>query len=109
MPSARFEHTPEMARRMLASLWERSVPVVRERIAELEAAAQSAADRSLTPEAREAAAGTAHKLAGSLGMFGYSQGTDAARRLEQQLEGSNTLNSASLQADVAALRAALPL
>jgi HPt (histidine-containing phosphotransfer) domain-containing protein len=72
----------EATRKMLAVMWERNLPILRERINEIEKAASAAADGSLTSEARASASGTAHKLAGSLGMFGYPRGTDLARKLE---------------------------
>jgi HPt (histidine-containing phosphotransfer) domain-containing protein len=37
-------------------------------------------------ELREAAADTAHKLAGSLGMYGYDRGTHLAREIEILLD-----------------------
>jgi len=52
---------------------------------------------------------TAHKLAGSLGMFGYPEGTDFARRIEHQLENDTPVDALQLAQNVAALRASLSL
>ena len=64
-------------------------PTVRnfeERLAALDAAA--ATDGALGEDARQQAESAAHKLAGSLGMYGYDDGTRIARLLEQLLESS---------------------
>ena len=63
----------------LAILWQRNLPTLHERLALLDRAA--AAD-PLTPEDRHAARDIAHKLAGTLGMFGRQQATEIARQLE---------------------------
>ncbi len=89
--------TPEAAektRLLLADLWLRNRPVIEDRLAILDrfAAADrlTAADR-LVPadpareELRSTALDVAHKLSGSLGMFGFAQGTLVARELEQLL------------------------
>lgn len=87
----------ESTRKMLAGLWERNLPVVRERVDEIQRAAIAASAGALTSEARASAGGTAHKLAGSLGMFGYPHGTDIARQLEQMLLASDDLDCPKLE------------
>ena len=77
---------PDVTRELLARLWERSLPVVRERLDALDTAAAAAAGNALTDAIRTHAIAEAHKLAGSLGMFGYSEGTDLARQIEALLE-----------------------
>ena len=67
----------------LAAIWQRSRPQVLERLALLE---QAAAAHTLPETLRHEAASTAHKLAGTLGMFGFPQGTELARQLEEQFE-----------------------
>ena len=57
-----------------------------ERLAQLDAAAAAAHTGTLTPEARTEAESTAHKLSGSLGMFGFQTGTECARALEAELQ-----------------------
>ena len=100
---------PEATRKMLATLWMRNLPVVSGRVDELQQAARSASANTLSAEARISAEGTAHKLAGSLGMFGYTHGTEIARDLEQMLEGSEPFDVARLKELARALRAELGL
>ena len=68
--------------KLLASLWTRNLPTLKDRLDMIEHAADIAKSASLTPPLRRDAAMTAHKLAGSLGMFGYTEGTELARKLE---------------------------
>jgi HPt (histidine-containing phosphotransfer) domain-containing protein len=67
---------------LLADLWQRNLPLIEHRMAVLERAASG----PLTEELRAEAVDVAHKLAGSLGMFGYEEGTLIARNLELILE-----------------------
>jgi HPt (histidine-containing phosphotransfer) domain-containing protein len=90
--------TPEVAEKtrvLLADLWRRNRPVIEERLAILDCAA--AAD-PLPADLRAAALDVAHKLSGSLGMFGFDHGTIIARELEQLLCASevDTLRLAEL-------------
>lgn len=82
-----------------------------ERLAELDRAASLAATHELDAETRHSAMSTAHKLAGSLGMFGYAEGTELARKIEVLLEApaADGLDALALQELTAALRASLPL
>ena len=68
--------------KMIAALWQRSQPQVLERLALLD----RAATEPLKPRLRQDAVATAHKLAGTLGMFGFHEGTRLAREFEQHLE-----------------------
>jgi HPt (histidine-containing phosphotransfer) domain-containing protein len=97
------------ARLLLATLWERNLPVLRDRLAELAAAVDAARNGTLRTEARESACSVAHKLAGSLGMFGYAAGTAAARRMEQRLDGDGDIDAEALALELADLQEALPL
>jgi HPt (histidine-containing phosphotransfer) domain-containing protein len=96
---------------LLAVLWERNRPVVEERLAILESAISAlVATESLAPEIQVDAANVAHKLAGTLGMFGYPRGTELARMIEEVLELQDALTPADanqLQAWVVELRAVL--
>jgi HPt (histidine-containing phosphotransfer) domain-containing protein len=67
---------------LLAALWVKVRPMVEERLALLEAAAAAAASGALGEAQRAEAGGAAHKLAGSLGMYGYDEGTAVARKIE---------------------------
>jgi len=70
---------------LLKNMWERHLPTVRERLDILEHAASAAASGKLTETLRREALEIAHKLSGSLGMFGYHHGTEIAREIEQIL------------------------
>lgn len=94
----------EATRKLLAGLWEKNLPVLRERLTQLEAAAEAAAAGTLSAEQRREAGSTAHKLAGSLGMFGYPRGTELARALEQSFEARTATEEYGLAAQMAALR-----
>jgi HPt (histidine-containing phosphotransfer) domain-containing protein len=109
--SSLLQFPPDLAdpsRQLLLSLWERGLPRLQERLAELDAAASTASRGTLTHEFQSHAASTAHKLAGSLGMFGYTEATSIARELELTLE-SNVVEPANLCALIGALRASLAL
>ena len=71
---------------LLASMWDRNRPLMLERLATLDQAADAALAHTLGGVLREDALNIAHKLAGSLGMFGFPAGTDLARELELELE-----------------------
>ena len=80
---------------LLAVLWERNRPTVEERVATLEAAVETLVTTgTLKPETQVDAANVAHKLEGTLGMFGYPRGTDLARLLEEVLELTDPLSEA---------------
>lgn len=88
---------------LLAVLWQRVRPLVEERLATIELAATAA---PLTEELRKEAANSAHKLAGSLGMYGYDEGTRVAREIEILLD-SGTADRKNLGPLIAALRRAV--
>jgi HPt (histidine-containing phosphotransfer) domain-containing protein len=67
---------------LLADLWHRQLPLLRERLDLLDRTAAEASTGALSEASRAEALSVAHKLAGSLGMFGYHQGTEIARTLE---------------------------
>jgi HPt (histidine-containing phosphotransfer) domain-containing protein len=70
--------------RLIADLWRKNQPQILNRISLLEAAAAAAHSGTLTDVQRAEAESMAHKLAGSLGMFGYPAGTTLARGLEDE-------------------------
>jgi HPt (histidine-containing phosphotransfer) domain-containing protein len=90
-------------RKILADLWSRNLPQVLARLDLLEAAASV---MPLPPDQRAEAAATAHKLAGSLGMYGFPAGTEAARALEQELY-STCPNADTLKTLTASLRSSI--
>ena len=91
---------------LLASLWVKVRPIVEERLGTLDQAAEAAAAGRLGDKLRQEAASSAHKLSGSLGMYGYDQGTRVARELEVLL-GGGAPEAARLRQLVAELRRAV--
>jgi HPt (histidine-containing phosphotransfer) domain-containing protein len=81
-PDAEAVEAAEKTKRLIAGIWTRNRPVVEQRLALLE---RTAVTRPLPEELRIEALGEAHKLAGSLGMFGFPEATVAAREVEAVL------------------------
>jgi HPt (histidine-containing phosphotransfer) domain-containing protein len=92
---------------LLAGLWVRVRPIVEERLVALDRAAAAANDGSLPDAQRAEAASAAHKLAGSLGMYGYDEGTRVARAIEVLLD-RGAPDAVRLSALVAELRGTIP-
>jgi len=63
-------------------VWEQFRNVIFERLAAVETAVTALRRATLTPEVRQRAVLEAHRLAGSLGMFGLAEGTRVAREIE---------------------------
>lgn len=84
--SPRDQAALDKTAQMIAELWKRSEPQVLQRLAILDAAASAAADATLTLPMREEACSLAHKLAGSLGMFGIPEGGTLALEMEHLLK-----------------------
>jgi len=99
----------DVARELISALWERSVPLISDRLNGLDIACEAAVVGRLSPIMRRGAMDTAHKLAGSLGMFGYPRGTELAREIEQMLEDGGVVDAGLLRELVLELRASLPL
>jgi hypothetical protein len=91
---------------LLAALWARNRPVVEERLTTLDRAAEATAAGALDAPLRGEAICSSHKLAGSLGMYGYDEGTRVAREIEVLLTGASPCG-ARLRALVAELRSAV--
>jgi HPt (histidine-containing phosphotransfer) domain-containing protein len=85
------------------------VPLISERLNGLDIACEAAVLGRLSPIMRRGATDTAHKLAGSLGMFGYPRGTDIAREIEHLLESEGLVDAGLLRELVVELRMCLPL
>ena len=94
---------------LLSRIWLQNLPIMRDRVASLETAAAEALHGTLSAARRTEASDIAHKLAGSLGMFGYPAGTDIARLMEQMLEAEDPVDAPAFVSRVVQLRAALPL
>ena len=91
---------------LLAKLWVKIQPIVEERLVVLDRAAAAANQGALTDDLRIEARNAAHKLAGSLGMYGFDEGTRVSRELEQMLDTAAP-DAARLGALVSELRAAV--
>jgi hypothetical protein len=91
---------------LLAALWERNRPVVEERLTTLERAAEALRVDALDAPLRGEAICGSHNLAGSLGMYGYDEGTRIAREIEVMLTGASPCG-VRLGALVAELRTAV--
>lgn len=68
-----------------ARVWAQFHDMIFERLAAIETAANALRRATLTPELRQKAVLEAHRLAGSLGMFGLTEGTQVAREIEHLL------------------------
>ncbi len=75
-------------------LWARFLPEIRTRVDLLEIAAQACAAEKLSAAERENAHAAAHKLAGSLGTFNLTRGTDLAREFELAFSGEHATGPA---------------
>ena len=67
---------------LLADLWQRHLPLTRERLAFLESTAKLSGQGSLDEQGRVEAQSIAHKLSGNLGMFGHQQAGSIASEIE---------------------------
>ena len=63
-------------------LWAKHLPQMEERVASLRDAAEHLAKGALTEDEQQRAGAEAHKLAGVLGTFGLTEGTELAREAE---------------------------
>lgn len=75
----------------IAAVWERSREELERRIATLERAVAALLADDLGDALRTSAHSDAHKLAGSLGMFGLAAGSQLAHEVEQKLAGTDAL------------------
>lgn len=101
------EVTQQQTLSALAGVWERYKERISEQITVLEQAAAALLQKTLSAELRQQAFEEAHTLAGSLGTFGKSEGSQLARKIERILQASKSLSQekAALVTElVAALR-----
>ena len=66
----------------VAQIWESFQGTIRERLQFLDGAIAALEQNNLSEERREEGRSVAHKLVGSLGMFGFPQGSQIARAME---------------------------
>ena len=75
----------------IAEVWERSREELERQIATLERAVAALLADDLGDALRTSARSDAHKLAGSLGMFGLATGSQLANEVEQKLAATDAL------------------
>ena len=76
----------DQARAAAIALWDQFKPPIMERLACLEQAIAALKSGSLSDALRQTAVGEAHKLAGSLGMFGFPEGSRLGQLIEHWLQ-----------------------
>ena len=96
----------EATRTRLTEIWQRLLPQTLERLELLDRAARAAAAGDLTPALHSEAVSSAHKFAGSLGTFGFEQGTRLARELQAALSAEEP-DACALTDLIARLREAI--
>lgn len=98
-----LSHPPNSAK--IAALWQKSKPKLLNRLKPLRQAAQSLSQNPLTEELRQQSQQECHKLIGSLGMLGLTEGAAVARQIQTILQSCETLNQQGklLQTYVASL------
>jgi HPt (histidine-containing phosphotransfer) domain-containing protein len=77
---------------LLAQLWLEKKDVTLGRIAVVEVASSALVSGFLAPELRTQALVEAHKLAGSLGTFGFQEGSRLSRTMEETLQEKRVLD-----------------
>jgi HPt (histidine-containing phosphotransfer) domain-containing protein len=92
---------------LLLQLWQKNLPTIRQRLDLLDQFGSAAASGSLEEPTRIEALNIAHKLAGSLGMYGYQQGTEVASKMERILKSPTPETLITLSALAADLRKSL--
>jgi HPt (histidine-containing phosphotransfer) domain-containing protein len=98
---------PDQIDTLLAELWQKNLPTVRERLDLLDKFGAAASSGRLDEPTRIEALTIAHKLSGSLGMFGYQQGTEVASKMERILKSPTPETLTTLQALAVDLRTSL--
>jgi HPt (histidine-containing phosphotransfer) domain-containing protein len=92
---------------VLAQLWQKNLPTIRERLDLLDQFGSAATTGTLDEPTRVEALNIAHKLAGSLGMYGYQQGTEVASKMERILKSPTPETLATLRTLATDLRKSL--
>ncbi|GAB4378085.1 MAG: hypothetical protein Kow00121_29200 [Elainellaceae cyanobacterium] len=87
-PSQLSEQLQEL-RQDLIKAWYEIQPEILEQAAVLEAAAQALSAGTITPQLHEQAIANAHKLAGTVGAYGFKQASKLARQIETLLLGGD--------------------
>ncbi|MBW4501056.1 MAG: response regulator [Scytonema hyalinum WJT4-NPBG1] len=85
------EEIKQHTQTITASVWERTKDKHSERVTVIEQATTALLQDALEDELLSKAHAEAHKLAGSLGLFGFGYGSDLARQIEELLEAEKPL------------------
>jgi diguanylate cyclase (GGDEF)-like protein len=80
----------------IALIWEKNKPGISSQVDILEDAVASLLEGSLPDDLREKARGNAHKLAGSVGTFGFAEGSALARETELIFQNDALLDDAKV-------------
>jgi len=91
----------------LAMLWDRHRPNIMDRISLLELKTADVLRDVIDEEGIVEGSDAAHKLAGSLGMYGYQQGTEIASKMERILKSPTPETLVTLRALAVDLRKSL--
>ncbi len=92
---------------ILLQLWQKNLPTIRERLDLMDQFGVAASTGTLAETTRIEALNIAHKLAGSLGMYGYQQGTELASKMERILKSPTPETLATLRMLATDLRESL--
>jgi HPt (histidine-containing phosphotransfer) domain-containing protein len=92
---------------ILLQLWQKNLPTIRERLDLMDQFGLAASTGTLAETTRVEALNIAHKLAGSLGMYGYQQGTELASKMERILKSPTPETLATLRTLATDLRESL--
>lgn len=89
-------HRPDQRRKVIATterVWRQSQQQFINQVQQIEQAANALLLGALTPELQKQAKHAAHKLAGSLGIFGLAEGSQLAKALEDRLQSQVSLDA----------------
>ena len=92
---------------VLLQLWKKNLPTIRQRLDLLDRFGSAAVSGSIEEHTRLEALSITHKLAGSLGMYGYQQGTEVASKMERILKSPTPETLVTLRALADDLRKSL--
>lgn len=84
-------HQRHQLQAAMARLWDQNKSTIMSRVGVIQQAAVELLDGQLGEEGRREAVGEAHKLAGTLGTYGYYQGSYLARELEHLVQPGEDL------------------
>ena len=87
------EANPQQTLAAIRGVWEKSQARIDQQMTVLEQAVAALDQQTLSPDLRQQAIQEAHTLGGSLGMFGFANGSDLARSIERLLTENSLLDS----------------